>query len=479
MDYQSEYLCKECSSLVYINVKTKEECCLNSSCSKYPKMILVDNSKEVEKILTGRVEDIKKKIRFLSPKFKEYLFDLREDLFNNMDKGINISLFHALNELILIVSVTSLFGRINSTQKFDDIIQEFIQIAELENFLDSLQQKINVIAKISLNDREVITFQLKYFKSFVEQYENYGLINYSRKDNAFKFETIDVQEVDRIPFQIGMEMTPFFKQFFREMVKMKMLLEYNYRLSKFAKREFKKRDIAGLMSLFFSCRGKKMIWDEASFINHLNRNEFTDEEKKFFKNFIFGNKDKFPIGLNYLGKSIFYPFSTLFFAFYFMNSLGEKNIVNECKRDASLRFESEIRDFLKDKGYFVPFNNEVELIKNSYKYDIIAISDVKKEVFLIEVKYCDLPPSGFSGINLKSIKIECNDPDSSEVKIAEEHENRLSEFSSNIVIFEKMANCLIKNYIIKPIVIMKYTPLLSKNKSINILSFDQLKENLV
>lgn len=477
MSYQSEYLCNECCSLIYINVKTNEECCLNSSCSKYPKLIIVDNSKEVEKIMFGRIEDIKKKVRFFSPKFKEYLFDLREDLFNNIDKGINISFFHALNELILIVSSTSLLGRIDSIQKFDKIVQEFTQIAELENFLDSLQQKVNLMGKISLADKDILTFQLKYFKAFIEQYENYGLINYSRKDKAFKFETIDVQEVDRIPFQIGMEMTPFFKQFFREMVKMKMLLEYNYRLSKFAKREFKKREIAGLVSIFFSCRGKKMVWDEASFTNHLKRNEFTDEEKKLFKNFIFGNKDKFPIGLNYLGKNIFYPFSTLFFAFYFMNSLGEKNIVNECKRDASLRFESEIRNYLKEKGYSVPFDGEIELIKGSYKYDIIAISKIKKEVYLVEVKYCDLPPSGFSGLNLRAIKIEDDDPDSSEVKIAEEHEQRLKEFSSNIRVFEKMVGCSIKDYAIKPIVIMKYTPLLSKNNSIDILSFDQFKES--
>lgn len=474
MVYESNYLCKKCGNLLYEDVKIKEEYCINTKCPTYSGFTISNNSKQAEIEINKKVDSFKRKLLMFSPQFKEYLFDFREEMFNHMDTGINIKMFHTLNELMIISSNTRFFGRTNNVQKFDRAINEFAEIAELENFLDTLKEEVYVIIRFP-KDKEIRTLRLKYYPAFVEQYDNYGLINFSRKDNAFKYESIDLLEVDRIPFEIGMEMAPFFKQFFRLMVQMKMLLEYNYRLSLIAKREFKKRDIAGLLSLFFSCKHKKMSWDNVSFNNHLNRNQFSEGEKKSFKNFVFGDKKLIPISLDNLGKNIFHPLTLLFFSFYFMGKLPEKDLVNECKREASLRFEEETRNLLKGKGFTIPFNEEIELVKGSFKYDIIAILEEKKEVYLIESKYCDLPQSAFSGKKLKEIKLDDTDADYGEISMAKEHKERFNEFTKNTERFETLSNRNILGFKIKPLIVMKYTPILKSYEGIELLSYEQLK----
>jgi hypothetical protein len=474
MVYESDYLCKKCGSLLYEDVKTKEEYCLNIKCPTYSGFMVSNNYLQAEVEINKKIDSFKKRLRMLSPHFKEYLFDFREDMFNHMDKGINIKMFHTLNELMIISSNTGFFGRTNNVQKFNGLINEFAEIAELENFLDTLKEEIHAMIRFP-QDKDIRTLRLKYYPAFVEQYDNYGLINFFRKDNAFKYEAIDLLEVDRIPFEIGMEMTPFFKQFFRLMVQMKMLLEYNYRLSLIAKRESNKQDVAGLLSLFFSCKHKKLSWDNISFNNHLNRNEFSEDKKKSFKKFVFGDKKIISIGLDNLDKNIFHPFTLLFFSFYFMGKLAEADIVNKCKREASLRFEEETRTLLKEKGFIVPFNEEIELIKGSFKYDIIAISEEKKEVYLIESKYCDLPQSAFSGKKLKEIKLDDKNPDYGEISMAEEHKKRFDEFVSNSERFEKLSNRKIKGFKIKPLIVMKYTPILKSCEGIELLSYEQMK----
>ena len=95
-------------------------------------------------------------------------------------------MFNTLNELMIISSNTGFFGRTNNVQKFERAINEFAEIAELENFLDTLKEEVHVIIRFP-DDKEIRTLRLKYYPAFVEQYDNYGLINFSRKDIAFKW----------------------------------------------------------------------------------------------------------------------------------------------------------------------------------------------------------------------------------------------------------------------------------------------------
>lgn len=477
MSYDSNYLCKRCGNLLYEDVQTKKEYCISQKCPTFSGFKIINNSQQIEEEINKMVNSVKRKLRQFSSEFKEHLHDLREGMFNNIGEGLNMGKFHALNELILISSDIRFFGRIRSVQKFNQVIEEFSSIADKENFLDSLKEEVFVIVRFP-KEEKIRTLALKYYPAFIEQYENYGLIRSSRKSEAFKYEALDILEVDRIPFQIGMEMTPFFKQFFRIMVQMKMLVEYNYRLSLIAKRKFTKKDIAGLLSLFFSARHRKINWNNSYFNNHLDRNEFTEDEKKDFKKFVFGNDSLVPIGLNEDNKNIFFPLTLLFFSFYFLGKLPEKDIVNECKGEASLRFENEVRDLLKSKGLDIPFNTEIEIIKGSYKYDVIAISKNDRKIYLIEVKYSDLPQSAFSGKKLKDIKLDDKDADYGEISMAEEHKNRLKEFSANLQRFEEKSKMDFKGFEIIPLIVMKYIPLLKSFENIGFLSFEQLNENL-
>ncbi|MFA5070894.1 MAG: hypothetical protein WC511_00815 [Candidatus Pacearchaeota archaeon] len=477
MGYQSNYLCKECGNLLYEDVQTKKEYCINKKCPTFLGFEIINNSQPLEEEIQRRINTLKGKLRLFSSDFKEYLYDLRENMFNQIGEGFNIGKFHAINELILISSNVSFFNRTRSTQKFNQVVDEFLEISIKENFLDSLRQEIFMVVRFP-NETLVRTFALKYYPVFTEQYENYGLIHFSRKFKAFKYEPLDILEVDRIPFQIGMEMVPFFKQFFRIMIQMKMLMEYNYRLSLIAKRNFTKKDIAGLLSLFFSSQHRKINWNNSYFNNHLDRNEFTEEEKMNFKKFIFGEGKLVPIGLNENNKNIFLPLTSLFFSFYFLGKLSERDIVNECKREASFRFEEEIRNLLKDKGWDVPFDTEIDLIKGSFKYDIIAVSRKEKKVYLIEVKYSDLPQSAFSGKRLKAIKLEDENADYGEISMGKEHQNRFKEFIDNLPKFEERSKINIKGFEIEPLIVMKYTPLLNSLDNIRFLSFEKLNEEL-
>ncbi len=128
---------------------------------------------------------------------------------------------------------------------------------------------------------------------------------------------------------------------------------------------------------------------------------------------------------------------------------------------------------LRESGYLVPLNEEMVLLKKGFKYDIIGISEKNKEVLLIEAKYCDLPPSAFSGKNLLNIKLHDSNPDSGEIAMAKEHKERLKEFESHLNTAESKLCIQLNDYNIRPLIITKFSPLTKIINDISLLSFNE------
>lgn len=470
VNIKSKFLCS-CGSLLYTEVESNEDYCFNTLCDKHIAVKKLDNYTEAKKEFDKRLNIIKSKIRFFSIDFLEFLADYRDSLFESLDKGMNIKKFHAVNELLLLAANMNFYGRNKKLQDFEKILDDFADLSDLINFTDSLEQEIHFMSK---DGSGIKAYQLKYYQAFVEQYRNYGLTTQSKKDEIFGFESIDRVRINEIPFQIGMDMTPYFKQFFRVMIQINMMMNYNYRLSQLFKRPFGKKEVAGLLSIHFSCKGSKIKWDAVSFRKHLERNEFNDEEKRKFEEFIFGGQNRIPFAVKIGQNILFHPITLLFLTLSLLGSLPEKNLANEGKSEASVEFESQIRKKLRENGYLVPLDEEMALLKKGFKYDVVGISEDKREALLIESKYCDLPASAFSGKNLLNIKLNKPNPDEGEIAMAKEHQGRLKEFEENITLAEARLKIKLQGYKIRPMIVTKFSPLAYNIEDIELVSFNDL-----
>jgi len=465
---KSDFMCV-CEELIYVDVESKEEFCLNKNCENCVDGTIKYNPEPVQE----KYEEIERKLltivaTFSSPHFLHHLLHVREklilDFFNLqlMDKDK----LYAVDELLQktknnIRRIT----RIKSKGKFDSLINKYADLVSQKNFLDDV-----------LNRRIVITggrtLRIKYWVVFFEQYGNYGITNERniQAGNVFQFTNIDSAADLGEEFKPGMDFKHYFKRLFPLMTSLQYMLKYNYRLSKQYTYEYDKRDVAFLLSIFLSLSEPEVSWEKKHFMNHLKKN-YNNQARisQFLKSFS-TNRDIVPLFVDNGTGFLLTKFSTLFYLCYLIGPLPE--MIGKGKSAASEVFVEKISEILEKAGWDTVTNFELYR-QTEWEYDIMAFNKKSKKVTLIEVKYRDMSPSSISGKTLIKQQLEGEE---GLIKFSEEQKERIKYFKGNLEEFGKKLDCDFKDYDVEGKIITKYTPLIKELNDVEFLSFDEFNQ---
>lgn len=471
MVLKSHYICK-CGSLLYQDLETKKDFCLNKKCNNFIGGPIRNNSAPIEKEIAEKRIKFLFEIRKFSRNFLlDFLCSWREELIKNyfFMQGLDMKRFFSINELIRIINKNHFRGRSISKEKILDIVKRFSKFHEEQNFLDEVLNKKYII----LGKKP---FVLKYAKSFLDLFTNYGITDGTKiKDKKiFKYAYIDFKNDFEKKFKRGDDLIIYYKRFYRLMVSINYFLNYYYKQSLHYNYEHNERDIAFLLSFWFSSNGPILRLKSYNFKKHLMLNS---DDKQLHKDFLqkLIKTEKVPVIVEITNYYFIGRFTLLFFTFYLIG-LHSKELIREGKEVAASVFEDTIRKKLRGIGYNVPFDKEFKLYKKSYGYDVIAISEHKKEILLIEAKYKDLPSSSLNGITLLEQELHSKN---GLISMTNKQKDRLSFFKNNLNKFAKALNIKdIDSYTLKPFIITKYKPLIFQKDEILIYEIDEFLQNL-
>jgi hypothetical protein len=471
---KSNFICG-CGGLLYVDPKTNEEFCLTVSCDNYVNEKIRDDPTSVKKSFSDMENKLKLEIlKFDSYHILRYLVMKRGKMIKSYFNGLGVKtdIFLTTDELLKTFKNKKCVGREKRPVKMNKLLDNYSRLLYKENFLDDI---LNYRIIVTTSDRCLI---LKYRKVFNELLNNYGIINEKQRDRESIFRYIELDHLEEIgkDFEFGMEMLDYFKGYWRNMVSIDYFLNYYYRTSFNYKFDLTNKDIALLLSLFFSMTTDYVEWNKRYFYSHLKKNNMTPSEQKIFIDRVIKNTESSPIILfdDVNNKILLCKYALLFFIIY---SIGQKtkSIKIEGKKIASNRFENEIRQKFREFGYIVPFDEEFKFNKKSFAYDVISYSIEKKKIYLIEAKYRDFSPSTISGKTLIDQELSSED---GLLEISKFHNKRLLFFKKMIDDFSRRIKVDLKQFDIEAIVITKYTPLVYENDGIFLYSFDSFFSNL-
>lgn len=474
MTIKSHFICS-CGYLIYFDVNTKEEFCLNSRCQNYVNERIKNNFVPVDTDLKRLEGKLGLKLLLMSkPPVLQCLFMRREEILESRFKNntpIDINGFLEIDELLMLIKNKTLRGRKIDKKSINEIIEEYFKLFKDKNFLDDVKNEKVIMTG---NDEKLNrTLILKYWGVFKELYNNYGLINLEdiNKDVVFKYLKIDNTTPIGTDFKLGMpDLLDFFKKFWREMISINYFFNFYHRTSSNYDYKFDERDIALLLSLFWSMKTEFSVCPSKNFSQHLFINCPDREKHKEFINRFSKEEGKVPIFLTFNNEFWLSKFVIIFYTLHLIHLHSEKETSQEGRGISSLIFENEIRDFLKGKNYIVPFDKEFQLIKNSFFYDIITYSIEKKEVLLIEVKYKDFPPSTISGKTLIDQELKS---EKGLINFTKTQKERVEFFKTNLNEFSKKIGIDLIEFKIKGLIVTKYTPLIYENEEIPLYSYDE------
>jgi len=472
MDFESEYIC-ECENLLYQDVKTREDFCLNPKCNKFVNQTIKNDTRILEDQFKKEETKLSLELlQFSKERLIDFLFVTRENLLQNylLNVGMDIQAFYTINRLLMKINNTSFHGRTKSEKKFSEFLTKFTKHTYELNFADDIMNGI-----YALTDSH--TLIIKYSKVFTKLFENYGITNQKRlqQGTTFRYIDIDIKNDFEQKYQEGTDLIEYYKRFYRLMVSINYFLNYHYKQSFYFKYEFTKQDTAFLLSIFYSIEGSIMELSSSNFKKHLIKNNPDTTSHRTFIYNLAENPEIVPIFFRKNHTFLFGKMTSLFFAFYIMG-VQAKNIMQEGKEIASVVFEDEIRQELRKKDYYVPFDKEFSLYKNSYSYDIIAISDNKKKVFLIEAKYKDISPSSMNGKTLINQELM---GEKGLIAVSDKQNERLNFFKEHITDFSTALNKNIEDYSLNAFIITKFDPLISKRKEVILSSSEEFFGNFV
>ena len=475
----SNYICS-CGNLIYGHAETGREFCLNNKCKHYINETIRDNPENVNKEMARAEKQLMLQLgRFDTDKFIEYIVVRREKILKGFLKEgkstENTLTFQTLNEVLLRLVKVRFKGRERSPRAFNAFINKYAEdIVKRLNIIDDISTKRIILTQ---NDRPI---ELKYYPVFWEIYNNYGISKNEGKDmdKCFFYSTIDhKRKIGVEQFPMGGDLRSYYQKFYRLMVQIKYTLFFFHRTSLLFKYPFDKRDLAFLLSIFYSLdKGDLVTWANKMMNSHLWKNHQNKNRNKEFLSNIDGTKGFIPISFNLNNNYFLGKHSILFFVFHAF-AIYDAKMLEEGKQIASQSFEQEIRDRINKIDYKVPRDEEVTLTKKSPSYDAIGISHKKKEVVVIEAKYKDPSPSSLSGTKLLDQELYGKGAKKEDALIptAKHHEERINYFNKNIKSFEKHLGEQFKGYKIRPIVVTKYTPLINKYNNIEIIRFADLE----
>lgn len=490
----SDYLCLFCYSPLYYNLKSQKEVCANKRCligSCSPKFIKYDpNIAAIRKLREDYNEAVEKCYIFSKQFFLKRLYDIRTRTILNYveNKGMNLNHLLAINHLFISISKNENWGTSEDIQLCDYIVQKIITRYDEQKFLEEIELEIFLL------DEKEQPYAMKYYNVIMNELrKELGMVDKTRygPEDVGTFYFVD-KEVKVGKSSGPYDFTTIFKNNFRIVISTNHLFKFGYFIYKIHDYPAKTPDLAVLFSLFTSCEpektcsitreGLQIIYDGAMKANNLNGNfdEFLG---------IYTSGNKFAPTLIFDGSHYHYDYFTMLIFMFYIFSINKKaertqteaglQTLNDQRKESAKVFEKVIREKFRKDGYTVyPENDDVkfelQFDNEKHEFDCVAIDHAKKIIVLADTKYEDFSPSSISGETIVD-QIVLDDHDGSLLHAKDQHK-RHQFFIKN---FDRLP-CNVKqfwDYKITSVVIAKYTPMIKKHLTTNLMSYAEFKNH--
>jgi hypothetical protein len=489
--WDSAYLCKRCGGLIYYDINTKTENCINSGCQNYPNGMELYGAEEADlEFLNSQFAQIEKKIgqmvrtcdyRFLALSLLQMRRNIVTSFFTSGKMHINS--FLVLNDILAFIPKYKSYGIRKDARTLGSIVQLYKQYSDHLKMAEDFKEGRYVLTR----KPPQMIFKLKYYDVILEEiWPSYGLVDIRSMPNINNFRYHEV--IQKLVSQQGTitttEYGPLFDNLWPAAIGFQYLVKRNYATSLKYQYSVTPTDLANILSMIFSLKDNQVTTlPIMNLLMHFIKQPQRDKDFTDFIGILSGDTGKAPIlfkinGNVMLDRRTMLLFFVLLHTQHIASSVipSGQRAINLHKQQAGTEYETYLQAKLEGKGYrCMPRSTQI----TGRDYDQIAISESKREILLVEAKFQDPSPSSFSKHTL--IKQEFTLDEHGLLPQAIRHQERYSLVFQNPLVFQATLglNKKIADYSIKAYLVTKFTPLMNIYGNVSIMSERQFRTTIL
>lgn len=489
-DVDSIYLCRKCGHLLYVQISTNREACLNRACVDWPVEFsdIVDPQPEAQQKLYAEIKEKKslliQRIQACDlAELRRYVYLKRMELAQSLlEQGVMwpIDRWFATGELLLLTNKLGPTGLhtpgLVDDQRFASILEDVTNWSRLLRFLEDLKTERYVVLRQGTGSIETHPFRIKYSTAIEQSNLAMGLTSRSRieqQPELFRYQEIETKATPRV--DVPSDLTDLLDAVWPATLMLRHGLRSHDRTSKQYGYNVSVLDLTVLAG-WWSLQPRdgtsriprdkeraKLAGIEAHFTRYPTLGRTTEQ---FVAEYI-DSKDRVPIVLRTPDGWLLDKWTLLFFMVYLQGDPKmvvqgspkfAEPLLQRMQGRAGKEFENWIRRELNKAGFSGP---DDAIPVGKYEYDILKISEARQMVVLGDAKYRELSPSSFTGKNL--IKQELTGAGSL-LDESQRQNDRLDYFKSNLDKFEGYLQPKrpLTDYQVKSYLILKHIPLIAR-----------------
>ena len=485
--WDSAYLCKRCGGLIYYDIATKRQVCLNPACQDYPKEIEVYGTKETDlTFLYSQFAQIEKNLgqmvrtcdyRFLALS----LLQMRRNIVNEFFTSgrMHIDSFLVSNDILSFIPKYKSLGIRKDARTIVTIVKLYKEYSDHLNMTEDFREGRYVLTRKPPNH----LFRLKYYDVVLQEiWPSYGLVDIKSMPNVsdFRYHEVIQKLISKRRTVTTSDYGPFFDNLWPLAIGVQYLVKRDHATSLKYQYVVTPADLANILSIIASLRDNEVkTLPIVNLLAHFIKQPQRDKDFTDFIGMLSGDSGKAPIlfkpnGDVMLDRRTMLLFFILLHTQHIASSVtpSGQQVINLHKQQAGTEYETYLKTKLEEKGYHcMPRSTRIA----RRDYDQMGISESKREILLIETKFKDPSPSSFSRHTL--IDQEFTPAEGGLLPQAIRHQERYDLIFKKPLLFQAKLGLKsnIADYAIKAYLVTKFTPLMHIYGNVRIMSERQFR----
>lgn len=485
--WDSAYLCKRCGGLIYYDIATKKQACLNPECQDYPKEIEVYGATEADlKFLHSQFAEIEKKLgqmvstcdyKFLALS----LLQMRRNIVTRFFTSgrMHIDSFLVSNDILSFIPKYKSLGIRQDAKTLRTIVSLYKKYSDYLEMTEDLKEGRYVLTRVPPN----CLFSLKYYDVIREEiWPSYGLVDIKSMPNIhdFRYHQVIQKLISKQGTITTTDYGPLFDNLWPFAIGFQYLVKRNYASALKYQYTVTPIDLANILSVIASLKDNAVkTLPIMNLLMHFIKQPQRDKDFTDFIGMLSGDSGKTPILFKTNG-DVMLDRRTMLLFFVLLHTQhiasaatpSGQQAIDLHKQQAGTEYETYLKTKLEEKGYrCMPRSMRVA----GRDYDQIGISESKREILLIETKFRDPSPSSFSRhtlIDQEFIDQEFTLDKDGLLPQAIRHQGRYDLVFEKPLLFQAKLGLKsnITNYAIRAYLITKFTPLMNSYGNVSIMS---------
>jgi len=480
--WDSAYLCKICGGLIYYDVATKKQVCLNTSCQNYPKEIQVYGTEEADlKVLNSQFAKVERNlgqmVKTCDYKFLALsLLQMRRNIVNRFFSSgkMHIDSFLVSNDILSFIPKYKSLGIRKDARTLGTIVRLYKEYSDHLKMTEDLKEGRHVLTRVPPNS----LLRLKYYDVILEEiWPSYGLVDIKSMPNIdnFRYHEVIQKLVSKQGTITTTDYGPLFDNLWPFAIGFQYLVKRNYATALKYQYEVTPADLANVLSVIASLKDNEVkTLPIMNLLVHFIKQPQRDKDFTDFIGMLSGDSGKAPIlfktnGDVMLDRRTMLLFFILLHTQHVASSAtpSGQQVITSHKQQAGTEYETYLETKLEEKGYrCMPRSTRVA----NRDYDQIGISESNHEILLVETKFKDPSPSSFSRHTL--IDQEFTLAKDGLLPQAIKHQERYDLVFQKPLLFQAKLGLKSNttDYTIKAYLVTKFTPLMNSYGNVRIMS---------